>query len=85
MLKNMHILKQIGEGSCSKNHYDVNKKGLTKKSVKPFLLEQSRYPINNAVNRACGNAVEDNGAGDREYLCADAEDESLCLWSSRTH
>ena len=54
-----------------KNHYDVNKKGLTKKSVKPFLLEQSRYPINNPVNRACGSAVEDNRAGDRKNLCAD--------------
>ena len=59
-------------------------KGLTN-SVKPFLLKQCRYPVNQAIHHTCRHAIHDHRAGDGKHFRADAQDEALCLWSSRTH
>ena len=54
-------------------------KGLTI-PVKPLLLEQCGYPINNPINHTRHRTVDDNRAGDCEHFCADAQDEAFILY-----
>ena len=41
-------------------------------------------PVNQPVNGACRRAEDQNGAGNGKHFRAGTEDNSLCLWSSRT-
>ena len=50
-----------------------------------FLLEQCRYPINQAIHYRCGHAIDDDWAGNREHLGCGAEDKPLCCCQVRTH
>ena len=43
-----------------------------------FLLEQCRYPINQAINYAGGNAVDNDWPGNCEHLGGGAKDKALC-------
>ena len=55
----------------SKNIYLklVAEKGLTE-SVKPFLLVEGCYPVDNAVSHTCGNSVGYNCAGNFKNIGA---------------
>lgn len=48
-------------------------------NIKNISLEQCRYPINHPINHACHRAVDDDGAGDLENLCAEPQDPALLL------
>ncbi len=53
-------------------------------AVKPFVLEQCGYPINQAVNYRCRHTIHNHRAGDCEHFRAHAQDEALCLCQLRT-
>lgn len=45
----------------------------------PLVLKQRRYPINNPIHCAGGDAENEDGSCNGEHLNADAQNLSLCL------
>ena len=54
-------------------------------TVKAFILEQRRYPINNTINNTCYRTIHDHRPCDDEHLRRHTEDKALCLCPVRTH
>jgi len=52
--------------------------------VKPFALEQRRYPINQPIHHAGAHTIHDHRAGDGEHFGSGAEDHTFCLCQLRT-
>ena len=46
--------------------------------------DQYGYPIDNAIHHTCGHSVNNYWACNCKHLCADAQDEALCLCQLRT-
>ena len=77
---------------CNDNlNIHINKPKLSKPDAKITTGEHSSplhyfyYPINNAVDKCGGGAVDDDGTCDFEHICGGAEDVALCCCQYRTH